>query len=158
MADESVNTEFLGEVALFRELDVNQLAEILLLGVVKEYRKDDVIFEDGSPGDRFYVIYRGAVRISKVFDNLGEEALTILKPGDFLGEMSFFEEEPRSAKAVAHEDCQLLEIRNEDLRAHLDNNSDVALRFLWAFCRTLSKRVRETNEKFSVLFAISRVF
>ena len=158
MGDERVNTEFLGQVALFRQLDVNQLAEILLLGVVKEYRKDAVIFEDGSPGDRFYVIYRGAVRISKVFDNLGEEALTILKPGDFLGEMSFFEEEPRSAKAVAHEDCQLLEIRNEDLRSHLDNNSDVALRFLWAFCRTLSKRVRETNEKFSVLFAISRVF
>ena len=158
MSDSKVNTEFLGQISLFRQLDVNQLAEILILGVVKEYRKDDVIFEDGSPGDRFYVIYRGAVRISKVFDNLGEEALTMLKSGDFLGEMSFFEEEPRSAKAVAHEDCQLLEILNEDLRAHLEKNSEVALRFLWAFCRTLCKRVRETNEKFSVLFAISRVF
>jgi CRP/FNR family transcriptional regulator len=158
MSDSKDNAEFLGKVALFRGLDVNQLAEILLLGVVKEYHRDDVIFEDGSPGDRFYVIYRGAVRISKVFDDLGEEALTILKTGDFLGEMSFFEEEPRSAKAVAHEDSQLLEIRNEDLRAHLESHPDVALRFLWAFCRTLSKRVRDTNEKFTVLFAISRVF
>ena len=51
MGDERVNTEFLGQVALFRQLDVNQLAEILILGAVKEYNKDAVIFEDGSPGD-----------------------------------------------------------------------------------------------------------
>lgn len=153
-----MSTEFLKAVELFEGLDDSQLADILLLGVVREYAKDDVIFEDGSPGDRFYVIYRGAVRISKIFDLVGEEALTVLRPGDFLGEMSFFEGEPRSARAVAHENAQLLEIKNEDLEKHLETHNDVARRFLWAFGRTLSRRVRETNEKFSALFAISRVF
>lgn len=153
-----MNTEFLRRVQLFEGLDATELAEILMLGAVKEYRKDDVIFEDGSAGDCFYVIYEGAVRISKVFANMGEEALTVLGAGDFLGEMSFFDEEPRSARAVAHDDAKLLQIGNRELKAHLDARPDVALKFLWGFARTLSRRVRETNDKFSALFAISRVF
>jgi CRP/FNR family transcriptional regulator len=153
-----MNAEFLKGVELFQGLDDNQLAEILLLGIVKEYKKGDLIFEEGSLGDRFFVIYRGEVRISKVYDKMGEEALTILGPGEFLGEMSFFEEEPRSARAVAHEDAQLLELGNKELKTHLHEHPDVALDFLWAFGRTLSRRVRVTNEKFSTLFAISRVF
>ncbi|HLE71832.1 MAG TPA: cyclic nucleotide-binding domain-containing protein, partial [Vicinamibacteria bacterium] len=84
-----MNPEFLRRVRLFEALEVPELAEILMLGVVKESAKDDVIFEDGAAGDSFYVIYDGAVRISKVFQQMGEEALTILGPGEFFGEMSF---------------------------------------------------------------------
>ena len=153
-----MNAEFLKAVRLFQGLDNGQLAEILMLGMVKDYRKEELIFEEGAEGDRLYVIYTGSVRISRIYQHMGEEALTVLGPGDFLGEMSFFNAERRSAQAVAQDDAQLLEIRNADLRTHLEARPDVALRFLWAFCRTLSQRVRETNEKFSALFAISRVF
>ena len=153
-----MNPELLKRVQLFEGLSDPELAEILMLGAVKEYPKDDVIFEDGSPGDCFYVIYDGSVRISKMFDNVGEEALTVLGAGDFLGEMSFFDSEPRSARAVAHEDAKLLELSNQSLKDHLEQRPDVALKFLWSFARTLSQRVRDTNRKFSSLFAISRVF
>ena len=153
-----MNPEFLKRVQLFDQLSTPELAEILMLGAVKEYKSGEVIFEDGSPGDSFFVIYDGAVRISKMYPNMGEEALTVLGAGDFLGELSFFDSEPRSARAVAHEDVKLLEIGNEDFKNHLERRSDVALKFLWGFSRTLSKRVRETNAKFSSLFAISRVF
>jgi CRP-like cAMP-binding protein len=153
-----MNVEFLRRVRLFESLDVPELAEILMLGMVKEFAKDDVIFEDGAPGDSFYVIYDGSVRISKVFQHMGEEALTILGAGEFFGEMSFFDDEPRSARAVAHEGVKLLEIKNSELKRHLADRSEVALKFLWAFARTLSQRVRDTNDKFSALFTISRVF
>jgi CRP-like cAMP-binding protein len=153
-----MNVEFLRRVRLFESLDVPELAEILMLGMVKEFAKDEVIFEDGAPGDSFYVIYDGAVRISKVFQHMGEEALTILGAGEFFGEMSFFDDEPRSARAVAHEGVKLLEIKNSELKRHLADRSEVALKFLWAFARTLSQRVRDTNDKFSALFTISRVF
>jgi len=153
-----MNPEFLRRVQLFEGLSDPELAEILMLGVVKEFPTGEVIFEDGSPGDSFYVIYGGSVRISKVFENMGEEALTVLGAGDFLGEMSFFDNEPRSARAVSHEDATLLEIGNRALKEHLERRPEVALKFLWGFSRTLSRRVRETNDKFSALFAISRVF
>ncbi len=153
-----LNPEFLRRVQLFAGLDDSELAEILMLGMVKEHPKDAVIFEDGASGESFYVIYEGSVRISKMFDHMDEEALTVLGAGEFLGEMSFFDDEPRSARAVAHEDAKLLEIRNQALKTHLNERPAVALKFLWSFSRTLSKRVRDTNAKFSALFAISRVF
>jgi len=153
-----MDPEFLKRVQIFQGLSDPELAEILMLGVVKEYAENDIVFEDGSPGDCFYVIYGGSVRISKMFDNMGEEALTVLGAGDFLGEMSFFDDEPRSARAVAHEDAKLLELSNQLLKEHLERRPDVALKFLWGFARTLSQRVRDTNRKFSSLFAISRVF
>lgn len=153
-----LNPEFLRRVQLFAGLDDSELAEILMLGMVKEHPKDAVIFEDGASGESFYVIYEGSVRISKMFDHMGEEALTVLGAGEFLGEMSFFDDEPRSARAVAHEDAKLLEIRNQALKTHLNERPAVALKFLWSFSRTLSKRVRDTNAKFSALFAIPRVF
>jgi hypothetical protein len=40
-----------------------------------------VIFEDGASGKSFYVNYEGSVRISKMFDHMGEEALTVLGAG-----------------------------------------------------------------------------
>ena len=153
-----MNPEFLRRVRIFEALEVPELAELLMLGVVKEYAKEDVIFEDGAAGDSFYVIYDGAVRISKMFQHMGEEALTILGAGELFGEMSFFDDDPRSARAVAHEGAKLLEVKNADLKSHLATRPDVALKFLWAFSRTLSQRVRDTNAKFSTLFAISRVF
>jgi CRP-like cAMP-binding protein len=154
----SLNPEFLRRVRLFEGLNVSELADILMLGAVKEYAKDEVIFEEGASGDSFFIIYDGAIRISKMFANVGEEALTVLGAGEFFGEMSFFEDEPRSARAIAHESTKLLEIRNGDLKTHLNERPDVALKFLWAFARTLAQRVRDTNEKFTTLFAISRVF
>ena len=153
-----MNPEFLKRVQIFEGLSAPELAEILMLGAVKEYAREDVIFEDGAPGDCFFVIYEGSVRISKMFENMGEEALTVLGAGDFLGEMSFFDNEPRSARALAHEDAKLLELSNQSLKEHLERRPDVALKFLWGFARTLSHRVRDTNQKFSSLFAISRVF
>jgi CRP/FNR family transcriptional regulator, cyclic AMP receptor protein len=153
-----MNAQFLRKVRLFEGLEVPELAEILMLGAVKEFQQEDVIFEEGAPGESFFVIYDGSVRISKMFENLGEEALTVLGAGEFFGEMSFFDDEPRSARAVAHGNSKLLEVNNAQLKAHLAARPDVSLKFLWAFARTLSKRVRETNAKFTSLFAISRVF
>lgn len=153
-----MNAQFLSKVRLFGGLEVPELAEILMLGAVKEFQKEEVIFEEGAPGDSFFVIYDGSVRISKIFQNLGEEALTVLGAGEFFGEMSFFDDEPRSARAIAHGNSKLLEVKNELLKAHLATHPEVSLKFLWAFARTLSRRVRDTNEKFTALFAISRVF
>jgi len=153
-----MNADFLRRVPLFQGLTDPQLAEILMLGLVKDYPKDAVVFEEGTESDRFYVIYQGAVRVSKILQQVGEEALAVLGPGDFFGEMSLIDSENHSARVLAHQDSQLLEIRNQDLKDLLASRPEIAIPFLWAFAWTLSRRIRETNAKFSTLFTISRVF
>ena len=82
----------------------------LFTGVIQEVRldRDEVIFREGARGDSLYVVARGAVRISKFFPGVGEEALTVLAPGDFFGDMSLFDDRPRSATAIGNADGTLL--------------------------------------------------
>jgi CRP/FNR family transcriptional regulator, cyclic AMP receptor protein len=91
------------------------------------------------------------VRISRDLAGMGEEALAILMPGDYFGEMALVDDAPRSADARAHEDCTLYSIRREDLSELLFLNKDLAHDLLWTFVRTLSQRLRETTDKVAFL-------
>ena len=113
------------------------------------------LFRENDPGDAMYVLLEGRVRISKMVEGIGEEALAILEPGAFFGEMALIDDAPRSADAKAHVDCKLAEIRRDELEQLLFVDRELAHDLLWAFCRTLSARLRETNDKIKAFFALS---
>ena len=71
------------------------------------YDTDDVIFEDGEPGDSLYLVVEGEIRISKMGRGGKQETLTYIQPGNFFGEMSLIDGQPRSAQAAAAEPCTL---------------------------------------------------
>jgi CRP/FNR family transcriptional regulator, cyclic AMP receptor protein len=91
------------------------------------------------------------VRIARDLAGMGEEALAILQPGDYFGEMALVDDAPRSADAKAHEDCTLFSIRREDLSELMFLNKDLAHDLLWTFLRTISQRLREANDKMTFL-------
>ena len=87
---------------------------------------------------------------------MGEEALAILKAGDYFGEMALIDDFPRSADARVHESCRLFVIAKEHLEDLLFVDRDLAYDLLWNFVRTLSGRLRETNDKMTFLAVSSR--
>jgi CRP/FNR family cyclic AMP-dependent transcriptional regulator len=89
--------EFLKTVPLFRELDDDDLAQVLMVGLLRRHPEGAVLTTEGAPGGQLHVIHQGRVRISKVVPGVGEEALAILGPGDFFGEIEFFDGAPASA-------------------------------------------------------------
>jgi CRP-like cAMP-binding protein len=150
--------EFLKTVPLFRELDDDELAQVLMVGLVKRYTEGSLILTEGAQGGQLHVIHEGQVRISKVVPGVGEEALTILQPGEFFGEVEFLDGGPASAQAMAHTDCEILSIPHGEMEALMRDRPQMTAKFLWAFSRTLAGRLRETNQKMATLFAISRAF
>jgi len=150
--------EVLRGTELFSGLDDDEIAALLLVGQMRTYTKGATIFAEGSQADKLYVIYEGAVRISKIVEGIGEEALAILQPGDFFGEMALIDHGPRSAHAFAHHDVRLLEIPIGAMLELLDNDKSLATKFLWSFCRVLTSRLRETSSKISNLFLLSSQF
>ena len=150
--------QFLKSVSLFKDLEDDELAQILMVGLVKRYREGASILVEGSPGGQLHVIHQGRVRISKVVPGVGEEALAILPPGDFFGEVEFFDGAPASAHAIAHTDCEVLSIPHEEVKRLAESRPDLSAKFLWAFGRTLASRLRESNQKMASLFAIARDF
>jgi CRP-like cAMP-binding protein len=75
--------------------------------VNRSYQKNDMIFAEGEPGEEFFVIKTGSVKITKI-TNKNEILLAVLKAGDIFGEMALLESKPRTACAVANGDCQLM--------------------------------------------------
>jgi CRP/FNR family cyclic AMP-dependent transcriptional regulator len=150
--------QFLRSVSLFRELEDEELAQVLMVGLLKRYPQETVILTEGAAGGQLHIITQGRVRISKVVPGVGEEALTILGPAQFFGEVEFFDGTAASAHAIAHSDCEVFTIPHEEVRAMMASHPALCAKFLWAFSRTLAGRLRESNQKISSLFAITREF
>jgi CRP/FNR family cyclic AMP-dependent transcriptional regulator len=150
--------EFLRTVSLFRELDDDELTQVLMVGLARRYPEGAVILTEGSPGGQLHVIHQGEVRISKVVPGGGEEALAILRPGEFFGEIEFLDGGPASAHAIAHTECEVLALPHQEVLNLMKNRPALTSKVFWAFGRTLAGRIRETNQKVAALLAISRTF
>jgi CRP-like cAMP-binding protein len=153
-----MSQDFLRQMILFKDLDDPELVEILTICNTRRYAANSQIFADGDPASKLYMIRDGEVRISKMIPGSGEEALAVLKAGDFFGEMALMDESNRSAHAIANQDCTLMEIGIKDLQDLLRRDEMIASKFLWAFCRILASRLRSTNDRFYGLFAMTRFF
>lgn len=149
-----LSQEFLKETTLFQDLTEEELLEVILIGHVKKFEAGKVLFREGDSGDTLYLIISGCVRISKMRGGT-EEALTVLESKSFFGEMTLFNEGTRSAYAIAHEDSNIFVISAKDLTDLFKKNREVGFKFLWAFCNTLTDRLRETNEKFEVIMSLA---
>jgi len=150
--------DFLKKVPLFESLSAPELEKIEKISIMEAFARDAVIFKEGDPGDRCYVITNGDVRISKFIPNIGEEALAVLKAGDYFGEMALIDNYPRSAHAIANTDVAVLAINKTDLDKMLIMDRELGYKLLWAFTKTLSMRLRETNEKLAGFLAMSSGF
>ena len=148
--------ELLSKVNLFAGLQPTYLRRIAGLGLEEIHPANALIFAEGAQGDKVYLILSGSVRISRNVPGMGEEALAVLRAGTYFGEMALIDDFPRSADARAHEDCRLFVIRKEDLADLLFVDRDLAYDLLWSFVRTLSSRLRETNDKMTFLAVTNR--
>jgi CRP-like cAMP-binding protein len=150
--------QLLKKINLFETLLEPELAKIERIGRLENAAREAVIFREGDSGDRCYIILKGEVRISKFIPNIGEEALAVLKPGDYFGEMALIDNFPRSAHAIANSDSELYSISKTELDKILILDRELGYKLLWAFTKTLSKRLRETNEKLAGFLAMSGGF
>jgi CRP-like cAMP-binding protein len=143
---------------LFQTLSSEQLKRVASIAARRELPGGATIFAEGAVGDEMFVVLTGRVRISKRLPGVGEEALAILEPGAYFGEMAMIDDSPRSADALAHTSCTLAALKREELEQLMFVDKDLASVVLWTFVRTLSARLREMNEKIQGFFAMTGPF
>ena len=148
--------ELLAQINIFAGLQPAYLKRIAAVGIREKYDADAVIFSEGAAGEKMYLILNGAVRISRQVPGMGEEALAVLRAGNYFGEMSLVDDSPRSADARAHEATELLVLKKDDLEDLLFVDRDLAYDLLWNFVRTLTGRLRDTNDKMTFLAVTNR--
>lgn len=110
------------------------------------FQEGDVIFFEYEPGDRFYLIQSGRVKIVKIMGNI-EKLIDILNPGEFFGEMAILEEAPRTATIIALEECSLLEFNKSNFASLVENNPQIGISLLKLF----SRRIYDQKRRFQIL-------
>ncbi|MCR5171362.1 MAG: cyclic nucleotide-binding domain-containing protein [Treponema sp.] len=81
--------------------------------LLRVYPKDTMIMSENQSGADMFIIQDGKVKISKIVDGT-EVTLAILKKGDMFGEMALLENKPRSASAIAEEECRLMTVNRQN--------------------------------------------
>jgi CRP-like cAMP-binding protein len=108
----------------------------------KGYKDGDIIFKENSVGREMYIILTGKAEVIKEKGDV-ETTLATLEEGDFFGEMSLFDNNPRSATVKALGDVKLLEINQKNFLKKISRDPSLAFRML----EKMSQRIRITDEK-----------
>jgi hypothetical protein len=132
----------LKRVPLFSTLTLEQLASIDRLMVTRHYAKGESIFRKGDVGAELYVVLEGEIRVH--LDHDGHE-VTLARhgPGKVVGEMSVFDDQPRSASAQATEGTTVRVLRRDRMQAIVHEHPEVLLEFV----KNLSQRLRVMDEQ-----------
>ena len=129
-------------VALFAELEEAELQALSRLASVRHYAPGAPILREAEPGDLFFVLVRGEVKVFVDSSDGREVVLTHLQAGDFFGEMALFEGEARSASVTALTDSELVVLVRADFLAVLQHDFNLTKKIL----KTLSARLRRAND------------
>ncbi len=148
--------DILRSLPFFQELTPGELEQVVALGRVVTYPKEMILFREGDKGEALYVVLEGSVRVSKAVPGSRDEAMAFMERGSFFGEMALVDEFPRSATAVASQDCKVLFIDKQAFIQMVQEDPVIGRKILWAFCRTLSLRLRETTDRIVALSSFSR--
>ncbi|MFN7972471.1 MAG: cyclic nucleotide-binding domain-containing protein [Acidobacteriota bacterium] len=138
-------TQLLRTFDLFASLSAEEIELLALVIDEVPVDKDQVIFREGSRGETLFVVAEGAVRVSKFFAGFGEEALTIVNPGEFFGDMSVFDDLPRSATAIGNAPgTLLLSIGRSSIGELCELNLPGGCRLYEILARIQCRRLRNT--------------
>lgn len=147
------------KLEIFREQKLSAMEINFLASLSRKERFDagQTIFREGDTGEKMYVVADGRVMISKTIPGVGEEALAFLERGDYFGEMSLIDNQPRSADARAHpgSGAVVLAVPRNVVEGILDIGKVSSIRLLKLLCGLAGKRVREIHQKLVGWFLLS---
>jgi CRP/FNR family transcriptional regulator, cyclic AMP receptor protein len=147
MADEPFHA-FLSRTPFFAALEPAALALVEGMLLARTWPAGATVFREGDQGNSLYVIKRGTAVVYHQGPP-GEPLvkLTRLGPGDFFGEMTLIEMQPRSASVVAESEAELLELRAADLYRLYKQDVKAYVLVLQNMNRELCRRLRRTNQR-----------
>ncbi len=138
---------FLRNVPIFSGFNDDHIENLSKLVKLQTFKGEEIIFNQEDKGDALFIIQTGRIKVS-LFSEAGKEIiLSILKEGDFFGEMALIDGEPRSANVTAIDPTELLILERIDFMNYLKQSPDLTLMLLIE----MSRRLRIADDKIGSL-------
>ena len=120
----------LADSILFSGVDAKSLRLIEQVGQPRTAEKDALLFLEGDPADRFYVVLSGKVKISKMSSDGKEQILLMAGPGDSFGEAALFIEGTYPANAEVVETADLISFTHARFMNLIHENPSIAVNMI----------------------------
>jgi CRP/FNR family transcriptional regulator, cyclic AMP receptor protein len=146
--DQEFAVRSLRQCALFAHVEPDGLRALAGAMVRRRFRRNEVIFHQGDPGDSLHIIASGAVKIVLPSPEGEEAIIATLQAGDFFGELALLDGSPHSATATAVEAVETLSLARAPFMQLLDEDAglrDALLAGLVAELRRLTGHVEELH-------------
>ena len=140
--------ETLAGIPFFSGLDAASLESVGRGMRARRFRRGEVIFHQGDPGDALFIVRGGAIKILLPSETGDEAILATLRPGDVFGELALLDGAPRSATAVALEPTETLILPRDQFRELLATEPairDALLASIAGELRRLTNHVEELH-------------
>jgi CRP-like cAMP-binding protein len=140
------------QIPIFQDLNNRELRTIKRILHQREYKKNEVIFNQGDVGLGMYIIVKGTVEIVR---GTAKHMLAELNDGDFFGELALLDDSPRSATSVSKTPCKMLCFFKPELLDLINRDPGLGSKILFKLAWTIGERLKSTNEQVSELSHLS---
>jgi len=137
----------LKKLGLFNNFSIQELQELAKIIYIRQFKKNEIIFQENRPGLGMYFIYRGTVKIVKESNSNGYDQSAVLGQGDIVGQDCLFSESPRKTTAIALDDCCLLGIFRPDLLDLLFRKPRFGNKLLLKLGEAVSSSLSQKNDE-----------
>ncbi|MEZ4524892.1 MAG: ATP-binding protein [Desulfobacterales bacterium] len=136
--------QFLKDIYFFESLSETDILKIQEVCREESFDAGEVIFLEGSMGDRCFIILEGNVEIWKDYSCKQKDLLAIYSPRQLFGELALIDHFPRSATVVAKTPVRLLSIRREDFSKVISKSAPIS----FSIMKSVSAMIRERTDTF----------
>lgn len=124
------NNSILKQIPLFSGLTDNEIRKIESVSCEKSFLKDTVIINEGDETNSLYIILKGRANALSMDQSGRQIILNVFRPGDYFGEMSFIDAEPRSAAVITKEKSKFVVIKREAFQKIITENPELMLNMM----------------------------
>lgn len=139
--------EVLARAGIFQGVSPDAVAALVRQLEPVTFRRGEVVFTEGEPGDTLYIITAGKVKIGRKSVDGRDSLITLMGPSDMFGELAIFDPGPRTSTVTALTELKTVVMSRSVLRSWIGDRPEIAEQLL----RVLARRLRRTNDNLSDL-------
>ena len=137
------------KISIFNNLSENDIRRLLEFSSLEKYTADETIFHEKDKGSSLYIVVSGKVKIYRILPDNTSHEITNFIDNEFFGEMSFMDNEARSANAIALSETVLINLTSDNFEKFSHDNQGAAFRFHKNIISEIQSRLRRTNDRYS---------
>jgi CRP-like cAMP-binding protein len=131
--------EFIISNTVFKHLSEEELVQTLLEGSADKYKRGNVVYDEGSKINGFYIVCKGIIKIYKTGFDGKDQIIRFAKPGDVMGFRSTITGELACTTSKAIEDAEIFYVPGDKVKSLVKQNGEFAMDLLQIACRELGE-------------------